>query len=201
MNLDTLLPDPAYRIAASLRIDAPPAEVWKQLLTLPMSALPVGFALTVVRHLPDVLASNEKRVTGRTTFLDATPIPVMFTNEPHQVVSAGISQAWKLVGGNGAPSLDMAQFQRWVTPGWIKVVMSFELRGLDENRSTELSTETRIGVTDQGTTRAFAPYWRVIKPSSALIRREVLAKVKRRAERAERVARGARADMTEGSAN
>lgn len=182
MNLDALLPDPAYRIAASRVIDTPPAVVWRELVTLPMSALPGGFLLTLLRHGPDVLVGNERRVSGRDTFLAATPIPVLVCHEPRQLVSAGISQAWKVIGGNRAPVLDAAEFRAWATPGWIKVTMSFDLVEVPGRRGTLLSTETRIGVLDAGTARRFAPYWWMIRAGSVLIRREVLAAVKRRAE-------------------
>jgi len=182
MDITTLLPGARYRIAAQSIIAAAPPVVWKELVELPMSALPVGFLLTLVRHFPDVAAGNEKRVRGTSTFLDATPIPVVVEDEPFLIVSAGPSQAWKLLGGTTGPALTAAQFVGWEEPGWIKVAMQFELTDLGSDRGTLLSTETRIAATDAGTARLFAPYWWMIRASSALIRREVVAKVKKRAE-------------------
>jgi hypothetical protein len=49
---------------------------------------------------------------------------------------------------------------------------------------TELCTETRVVATDADSRRRFGRYWRVIRPGSALIRRNWLAAAKRRAERA-----------------
>jgi len=182
MTSDVLLPHSTYRISAARVISASPPVVWRHLTTLPMSALPMGFALTLVRHLPDVLAGNERSVRGTDTFLEATPIPVVFSAAPRRLVSAGISQAWKISGGSRGPQLNAEDFREWGQPGWIKVEMSFDLAELCGAQGTRLSTETRVDATDAGTARAFAPYWRAIRVASALIRREVLAQVKRRAE-------------------
>lgn len=182
MDITTLLPGARYRIAAESVIAAPPEVVWKELVELPMSALPVGFFLTLLRHFPDVAAGNEERTQGTTTFLEATPIPVVLEDEPRLIVSAGPSQAWKLPGGTAGPGLTAAQFVGWDEPGWIKVAMQFELTDLGSERGTRLATETRIVATDAATARVFAPYWWMIRAGSALIRREVVAKVKKRAE-------------------
>ena len=187
MTSTVLLPNSTYRIGAAQSIHAPLPVVWEHLVTLPMSALPMGFALTLLRHLPDVLAGNERAVRGSDTFLDATPIPVVFSDEPRRLVSAGISQAWKISGGSRGPRLTADEFVEWAEPGWIKVEMSFELTDLQLTdlpgaRGTHLTTETRVDATDADTARAFAPYWRLIRAASALIRREVIAQVKRRAE-------------------
>jgi len=47
---------------------------------------------------------------------------------------------------------------------------------------TQLSTETRVFATDDAACRRFAPYWRVIYPASALLRRTWLAAIRQRAE-------------------
>jgi hypothetical protein len=38
-------------------------------------------------------------------------------------VSAGLSQAWRLLGGLAPPRLDGAALRAWSEPGWIKVAM------------------------------------------------------------------------------
>ena len=182
MDLDTVLPRPVYSISAERLISAPPSAVWEELVGLPMSALTVGFPLTALRHLPDVLAGRQRRVSGSDTFLAATPIPVIFRHRPRQLISGGASQAWKVTGAQTPPTLDLAGLRGWAEPGWITVVMAFDLEELPGGRGTRLSTQTRIGITDPATARAFRPYWWLIKAGSALIRREVLKQVQRRAE-------------------
>ena len=103
MNLDDLLANPTYRIAAQQTVAAPRQVVWRELVALPMSALPLGFALTLLRHAPDVITGSERRVRGTDTFLDATPIPVLIDDAPRQIVSAGLSQACgRPIGGVSA---------------------------------------------------------------------------------------------------
>ena len=107
-------------------------------------------------------------------------IPVLFSERPHVVISAGLSQAWRLLGGSIPPHLDAAALRAWSQPGWIKAGMEFRLEPL--SAGTLLSTETRVVATDPKTRRAFAAYWFVIRPGSSAIRREVLKVVARRAE-------------------
>jgi hypothetical protein len=50
------------------------------------------------------------------------------------------------------------------------------------SKVTIVTTETRIYATDASAGRRFAPYWRVIYPGSALIRRMWLRAIAHRAE-------------------
>jgi hypothetical protein len=66
-------------------------------------------------------------------------------------------------------------------PGFAKAVMNFRME--DEGGGwTRLTTETRIYATDASSRRRFAAYWRTIYPGSALIRREWLRAIRKRAE-------------------
>jgi hypothetical protein len=93
---------------------------------------------------------------------------------------AGLSRAWRLLGGLPPPRLDAAALRAWSQPGWIKVAMEFRLGPAPVG--TVLSTETRILATDPRTRRSFAFYWFLIRASSAAIRREVSRVVARRAQ-------------------
>jgi hypothetical protein len=86
-------------------------------------------------------------------------------------VSAGLSRAWRLLGGLAPPRLDGAALRAWSDPGWIKVAMEFRLEPAPAG--TPLSTETRILATDPSSRRFFAAYWFLIRASSAAIRRDV----------------------------
>ena len=161
-------------------VDAPLTVVWNELHRVTMSALPLGRALEEVRLLPARLAGRKHRPLAGRTFLDVTPIPVIFSERPRVVISAGLSQAWRLLGGAIPPRLDAAALRAWSQPGWIKVGMEYRLTSTEAG--TLLSIETRILATDPNTRRAFAAYWFFIRPSSAAIRREVLRIVASRAE-------------------
>lgn len=77
--------------------------------------------------------------------------------------------------------LTPARFGALARPGYAKAVMAFRL--VDEGGGwTRVVTETRVFATDDSARRHFAPYWRVIYPGSALIRRMWLQAIRRRAE-------------------
>jgi hypothetical protein len=172
MTLDDVVPHPQYRMCHSRVVDAPPTAVWDELCRVTMSALPVGYALEGIRLLPARLAGRKHQSLAGRTFLDVTPIPVLFSERPQVVISAGLSQAWRLLGGQTPPRLDAAALRAWSQPGWIKVAMEFRFEPIPAG--TLLSTETRILATDPGTRRSFAAYWFLIRPSSSAIRCEVV---------------------------
>src|SRR6201991_1643177 len=124
---------------------APRTRVWDEFHRLHLSSLPVGRALEGVRLAPARLAGRKHRPLGPRTFLDVLPIPILWSERPEVVVSAGLSQAWRLLGGTPAPALDAAALRAWTEPGWIKVGVQFRLDPVPTG--TRLSTETRIVAT------------------------------------------------------
>lgn len=66
----------------------------------------------------------------------------------------------------------------------IRAVMNFEI--LRDRDGIRLSTETRVRAANRAAMRAFAVYWRVIYPGSALLRITWLRAIRRRAERSGR---------------
>src|SRR6266496_5174834 len=79
MNLDDVIPDPQYRMCHSRTVAAPPIVVWDQLLPVTMSALPLARALEGLRLLPARLAGRNRQPLAGRSFLDVTPIPVLFS--------------------------------------------------------------------------------------------------------------------------
>jgi hypothetical protein len=73
-----------------------------------MSVLPLARALEGVRLLPARLAGRKRQSLAGRTFLDVTPTPVLCSEPPRVVISAGLSQAWRLLGGVTPPHLDAA---------------------------------------------------------------------------------------------
>lgn len=184
LNLDNVVPNPQFRMCHSRVIAAPLADIWDELNTVPMSALPLGLVLESLRLLPAKLAGQKHPSLAGRAFLDVTPIPVLFSEPPHVVISAGLSQAWRLLGGSTPPVLDAAGLRDWTGTGWLKVGMEFRLESTPKGNL--LSTETRIHAMDPETMRAFTAYWFVIRPFSDAIRREVLRVVAHRAETTQR---------------
>jgi hypothetical protein len=186
VTLDEVVPHPQYRMWHARVVGAPPAAVWDELCRVTMSALPLGFALESVRLPPARLAGGRHQPLAGRTFLDVTPIPVLFCEPPRVVISAGLSQAWRLLGRLPPPLLDAVALRAWSQPGWIKVAMEFRLE--PAAAGTRLSTETRVVATDPRTRRLFTAYWLFIRPGSGAIRREVLRVIGDRAESARALA-------------
>jgi hypothetical protein len=101
-----------------------------------------------------------------------------YSERPQVVISAGLSPAWRLLGGSIPPHLDAPALRAWSRPGWINAGMEFRLEPVWAG--TLLSTETRVLATDPKTRQAFAAYWFVIRPSSSAIRPELFKVVARR---------------------
>jgi hypothetical protein len=181
-----VIPDPRYRTHFSRVTSAPALVAWEELQRITMSELPVGRLLEGVRLLPARVAGRNVQPLARRRFLDATPIPVLFSERPHVVVAAGVSQAWRLFGGSAPPLLDAAAVKTFSAPGWIKVAMEYRLEPV--SGATLMSIETRVVATDPTTARRFALYWCFIRPASAAIRRELLRTIARRAEANETIA-------------
>lgn len=180
MKLDDLIPSPEYTMRHSRAIRASAEDVWDALHQVTVSALPLTWTLEALRLVPARLARRMPTPLAGRSFLDITPIPVLFSDPPHAVVSGGLSQAWRITGGATPPALDAAGLRAWSHPGWLKVAMDFRLQLTEQG--TLLGTETRVHATDLKSGRAFARYWRVVRPAAGAIRHEVLKGVARRAE-------------------
>jgi hypothetical protein len=81
-------------------------------------------------------------------------------------------------------ALTAARFAALDAPGFVKAAMNFRLADAGDGW-TRLTTETRVFATDPGVRRRFGVYWRLIYPGSALIRRQWLDAIRRRAEQPE----------------
>ena len=180
VDLDDLIPSPRYTLRHSRAIDASPEDVWDALHELPVSAFPLTWSLEALRLLPARIAGKTHPPLAGRSFLEITPIPVLFSRRPRIVILGGISQAWRLGGGATPQALDAAALRGWSQPGWIKVAMDVRLEPI--HQGTSLRTETRVIVTDPRSDRAFARYWLIVRPAAATIRREVLRVTARRAE-------------------
>lgn len=77
------------------------------------------------------------------------------------------------------PTVD--DYRQFHQPVSAKATMNFLIEEVDAGHC-RLTTETRVYATDARAERAFAPYWRVIYPGSALIRRMWLRAIRLRAE-------------------
>ncbi|SRR6266700_900454 len=112
-------------------------------------------------------------VATRTGFL-------LLADEPNQEIVIG-SPVVAPMGWRRSEARTPESFKVLKQPGFAVAVMNFRIED-DGPGSCTVTTETRVYATDAAARRQFAPYWRVIYPGSALIRRMWLRAIVRRAE-------------------
>ncbi|MBN1094391.1 hypothetical protein JKP75_18685 [Blastococcus sp. TML/M2B] len=179
MRLDDVVPRPQHVTRQARWIAAPPEVVWDALHAVRLSGLPVTLVLSAARFLPVVLSGRGLGQLHDRPFLDALPVPLLASEPPTSVVAGGLLQPWHLTGGESGPALDAAQLRAWDEPGWVVAAVDFRLT--PRGNGTELASETRVRATDDASRRAFARYWRLIRPGSSAVRWEVLTAVELRA--------------------
>jgi hypothetical protein len=72
------------------------------------------------------------------------------------------------------------EFLTFSAPDHVKVAVNFLVEG--NGRMSRVITETRIYALDKTARRKFALYWLLVRPGSALIRRDWLGAIRKRAE-------------------
>jgi hypothetical protein len=180
VQLDELLPEPDHVTRQSRWIAASPSVVWDALHEVKLTGLPVTVVLSAARFLPVLIAGKGFGQLRDRPFLEVLPVPLLSSEAPSSVVFGGALQAWRLTGGKKAPELDADGLRAWSEPGWVKAGMEFRLTPV--GNGTELSSETRVVSTDDGSRRRFAAYWVFVQPGSTAIRWEVLTAVALKAE-------------------
>jgi hypothetical protein len=118
---------------------------------------------------------------------------VALADQPGQeIVYATAGPFWTLRGARGAQYVEIrkqlraaegspARFAAFEVEGAAKAAINFRLVHAVGEECPRLITETRVWCGDPAGLRSFTRYWRVIQPGSALLRRNWLAAVVRRA--------------------
>jgi len=147
--------------------------------------------MIALRELPMRLWS---RVTGRPPALSAPFGLDDFRPLGHtagrEIVQGLIGRFWRSDYGL-VPFADAAAFTAFDTPGVAKLALGFAIEEARAEGGVRLVTETRVFCPDRATVLRFAPYWYLIRPVSGLMRRRMLATVRRAAERMAIDGRGA----------
>jgi hypothetical protein len=188
--LDELLPtyDKAERHHRLVAASA--AATYEALKSLTMRELPLVRLLFGIRSLPALLV----RGRGLPGHDEGRPMIdgfarmgfTMLKDDPgNEVVLGVIGQLWR-PSGRIVRFADAAEFIAFDRPGFAKAAVTFQFRPPRSGATTDRTavfTETRIATTCSAAGRAFARYWVLIGPFSAVIRRSWLAALARRAER------------------
>jgi hypothetical protein len=185
-QLDQFAPVYQFSEFHSIRITAPRDQVYRALKLVTAEEIVFFRTLTWLRRFgrpgPESILNPPPHaplldVATRTSFL-------VLADEPDREIVLGTLVAappgWR-PSGKPTPDGFKALIVTTGTPGFASATMNFRVEDAGPTACT-LTTETRVYATDTSTRHRFAPYWRVIYPGSALIRRMWLRAIARRAE-------------------
>jgi hypothetical protein len=180
--LDKVLPEFEFSERHHEPVAAPPERVREALLALTPRDVRVTRALLSIRLVP-------RRLTGRGApslgedramleFLDEYGF-VRLAESEREIVYGIADQFWR-PRTDPVRLEDRDAFLRFASPGFAKAAFNFSFQ--PSGGGTELVTKTRIHALDEEARRKFGRYWLLIRGGSGLIRRDILAAVRRRAE-------------------
>jgi hypothetical protein len=177
-------------------VAAPPALAYETIRGLDLARSPVTMALLVARGLIALVQPRRARELygplvrrPRLTLDDVQRAGFVLLGEQpgREIVLGVVGRFWQ--PGSGIERVQAREFVEWSEPGFAKGVLNFKVipaGGPEDPVRSIVSTETRVQCLGGDARRAFRRYWRIIGPFSGLIRRRVLALIKRDAERAAR---------------
>jgi hypothetical protein len=187
--LDDYLPEFDVRNCFAIRIAASPARVYASLKTANFDYWGVTRTLYALRVLPTFLEDPSgtwrcfRAELGRTHAnlqdMLARGFAVLAERPGDELLLGTVGRFWLPHGELCATS--PAGFREPAPAGTAKSAWNFTVSRRPDG-ATELQTETRVLCADAATRRRFLVYWRLIKPASGWIRREMLAAVRSAAE-------------------
>lgn len=152
-------------------VDAPREAVWHALVGLTLRDLPVAGALMKLRGVGGPTEGESLLLHG--------PIPAQEVHPPATAIGFVAHRPWARRHG---PPVDPHSVDD-VGDGWIVTFTEFRLDAVGPSR-TRVTTQTRCRATSSDARRRMSLYWAIVGPFSALVRREILRAVARKAERA-----------------
>jgi hypothetical protein len=171
MLIDELLPDYDVCDRYSEIINASPEVVWDSLWTVNLCDSAVVSTLFMLRGLrSDNLSLSD---------LDEMKFRLIGEERYVEVVFGLIGQFWTPAGN--LQDFEPGDFVAFEQKGFAKCAWSFQLE--THNGKTKLVTETRVMCTDPTSRGYFDWYWAFVRPFSGWTRKEILATVKRDAEK------------------
>ncbi len=181
MKLDELLP--SYDVAAryDILVLAPVAETFAAFERTDFSECRLTKLLIGLRamgrrqaDMADMNAGMQAERLRRAGFVELARVP------GKEIVYGVVGRFWRPDGGvvTGLSAEEVIAFQ---SEGYAKAAWNFAFVAESEGM-TRVITETRIQVIGRRARWKFRTYWLIVGPFSGLIRKEILALVKRNAE-------------------
>ena len=189
MLIDEFLP--VYDVVERHQIDinAPVERVYPAVRTFDLSDSRVIRWLFLLRGLPNLLRSRNRRIERPNLTLDGLLKAwfILLGERPQQELLLGtVGRFWKPIG-DSPQRLDVEGFRNFERPGYAKAAWSFWLSHPADG-ITRLAAETRVYCLDSASRRRFRLYWLFVGPFSGLTRKILLRGIKRKAERLSNVA-------------
>ncbi len=155
-HIDEIMPRWQFEEHHEIQINAPPERIWAAIRDVTPGEIRLYKTLTSIRRLGCDDGENILNAP------DAKPILEVATRSEFRMLADDPPREL-VIGTHVAPQA--------------LAVMNFRIDG------TRLTTETRVFAQTDKARRAFAIYWRLIRPGSGIIRVSWLEAIKRRAEK------------------
>jgi hypothetical protein len=178
-RLDEFAPDWQFDERHTLAIAAPPERVYDAIKHVRADEITFFRLLTWIRRGGRPLPPGVLNAGVDKPLLDvATQSGFVFLADdpPRELVVGTVIAAPRGTRGRLTPEV----FKKPLPPGFVLATMNFVITAAGRNGSI-VATETRVFANSSAVRRAFAAYWRVIYPGSAIIRRMWLRAIERRA--------------------
>lgn len=174
MRLDAHLPSWDFREKHELEIRSSPEHIYHVLGTVDFNQSWVIRVLFALRGMAFLFRKSQER---RLTLARITSNGFVLLDEdpPVEVVIGLVGRFWKWSGK--IMPISPEEYPAFERAGFAKVAWNFLIRTVEDGRSV-LSTETRIRCLDDASHRRFRRYWRLIRPFSGWIRKEMLKLVR-----------------------
>jgi hypothetical protein len=192
--IDQFMPEYDLAVVYSRVFRAPPEQCFQTVADFDLFQIPAFRVLVGARGLPQRLANAVRRradqaeVPARPTFRlrDLPSMDWMLLGErPGAELAFGqVGKPWKPRGASPAEPVTRAEFAGFDQPGFAKLVESTRVDPYGE-RSSIVTTETRVRCTDPDSRRRFRRYWLIVGPFSHLLRETALHLLARKLEGSE----------------
>lgn len=179
--IDEWMPSYRVRTGHAIHVAAAPAHVFATAKAADLGRPFAVRALMALRSVPALVRGGTGPGRPREAPLQGfmgSRFTVLAERADEEIVLGLQGRFWTATGGLVA--VDPAAFTDGPPPGLAQAVWNF--RVTPERGGTRLTTETRVRFGDAASARQFARYWLVVQPFSGLIRRRMLALIRRKAE-------------------
>jgi hypothetical protein len=185
LRIDEYLPDYHFHEIHSTCVDAPASQTYQavkmvtpseiRLFTIFMTLRSLSLRFIRLARVPPLRAVPMVDLFQQAGF-------VLLAEEVGREVVLGVAGKFWTPAQRVAPCSPKTpeEFLTFSAPDHVKVAVNFLVEG--NGRMSRVITETRIYALDKTARRKFALYWLLVRPGSALIRRDWLGAIRKRAK-------------------